>query len=83
MRTETEADGVTQKTCHVTAVDKRGREHELRADVLRVVPGGKRAGETVVNEGLARWSYEGISGYGIAEYLHQFDDEGNPLVAIE
>jgi hypothetical protein len=83
VRTETRSDGVTQKTCFVTAVDKRGREHELRADVLRVFPGGARAGETVVNEGLARWTYEGETGYGIAEYLHQFDEHEKPLVPIE
>ena len=83
IRTETRDDGVTQKTCFVTAVDKRGREHALRADVLRVFPGGARAGETVVNEGLARWTYEGQEGFGIAEYLHQFDESGGPLVPIE
>jgi len=83
VRTETHDDGVTQKTCFVTAVDKKGREHELRADVMRVFPGGARPGETVVNEGLAKWTYEGQTGYGIAEYLHQFDDEGRPLVPIE
>jgi hypothetical protein len=83
VRTETREDGVTQKTCFVTAVDKRGREHALRADVLRVFPGGARRSETVVNEGLARWTYEGVSGYGIAEYLHQFDEHKRPLVAIE
>jgi hypothetical protein len=83
VETETHSDGVTQKTCRVTAVDKRGREHELQADVMRVFPGGARAGETVVNEGLAKWTYEGIAGYGIAEYLHQFDENGKPLVPIE
>ncbi|MGD8416216.1 MAG: hypothetical protein PVH91_04090 [Pseudomonadales bacterium] len=83
VRTETEADGVTQKTSWVTAVDRLGREHELRADLLRVFPGGVRPGGTIVNEGLARWTYEGVSGYGIAEYLHQFDDEGRPKVPIE
>ena len=83
VKTETRSDGVTQKTCHVTAVDKKGREHALRADVLSVFPGGARKGETVVNEGLARWTYEGQTGYGIAEYLHQFDEEGRPLVPIE
>jgi len=83
IRTETQDDGITQKTCFVTAVDKRGREHELRADVMRVFPGGARPGETVINEGLARWTYEGVTGFGIAEYLHQFDDDGRPLVPIE
>jgi hypothetical protein len=83
VRTETREDDVTQKVCFVTAVDKKGREHELRADVMRVFPGGARPGETVVNEGLAQWTYEGQTGFGIAEYLHQFDDEGRPLVPIE
>lgn len=83
VRTRTRSDGVTQKSCRVTAVDKRGREHELEADVMRVFPGGARPGETVVNEGLARWTYEGETGYGIAEYLHQFDEQGRPLVPIE
>ena len=83
VRTETHADGVTQKRVYVTAVDKRGREHELVGDVLRVFPGGSKAGETRVNEGLTRWSHEGQTGYGIAEYLHQFDEEGAPRVPIE
>jgi len=83
VRTETQDDGVTQKTCFVTAVDKKGREHELRGDVMRVFPGGARKAETVVNEGLARWTYEGVTGFGIAEYLHQFDDDKQPLVEIE
>lgn len=83
VRTVMEKDRVTQKTCFVTAMDKQGRHHELRADLLRVSPGGARPGGTIVNEGLARWTYEGVAGYGIAEYLHQFDKDGNPLVPIE
>lgn len=83
VRTETHPDGVTQRKCSVTAVDKKGREHLLEAEVMRVFPGGARKGETVVNEGLARWTYEGRTGYGIAEYLHQFDEDGQPLVPIE
>lgn len=83
LRTETHSDGVTQKTVHITALDKRGRTHALRADVMRVFPGGARPGRTVVNEGLARFTHEGETGYGIAEYLHQFDEQGKPLVPIE
>src|SRR5207247_2583800 len=76
-----EADGVR----HVRATDKRGRVHALRGDVLRVAPvahavGGRR---TLINEGLARWTYEGRTGYGIAEYLHQLDADGRPVVPIE
>ena len=60
-----------------------GREHALEGELLNVFPGGGRKGGTIVNEGLARWTHEGETGYGIAEYLHQFDDEGNPIVPIE
>ena len=84
VRTELEDDGVTHKVSHVTATDKLGRVHELRGDLLRVDPGtaGIRPNGTVVNEGLARWTYEGRTGYGISEYLHQFDGEGRPVVPI-
>jgi hypothetical protein len=83
--TELAADGVTHRVSHVRATDKQGRVHELRGDVLRVYGVPHRTGErsTVVNEGLARWTYEGRTGYGISEYLHQLDDDGRPLVPIE
>ncbi|MGH9110944.1 MAG: DUF7064 domain-containing protein [Acidimicrobiales bacterium] len=78
-------DGVTHRVSHVRATDKRDRVHELRGDVLRVYGVPHKTGDryTVVNEGLARWTYEGRTGYGISEYLHQLDDEGRPLVPIE
>ena len=78
-------DGVTHRVSHVRATDKRGRVHELRGDVLRVYGVPHTTGDryTVVNEGLARWTYEGRTGYGISEYLHQLDDEGRALVPIE
>jgi hypothetical protein len=85
VRTELEPDGVTHKVTHVRASDKSGRVHELRGDLLRVAGVPQKTGErtTIVNEGLARWTYEGRTGYGIAEYLHQLDEQGRPLVAIE
>ena len=85
VRTELEPDGVTHKVTHVRATDKAGRVHELRGDLLRVAGVPHKIGErtTIVNEGLARWTYEGRTGYGIAEYLHQLDEQGRPLVAIE
>jgi hypothetical protein len=59
--------------------------HELDAEILRVEPGpkGVRASTTIVNEGLARWRYEGRTGYGISEYLHQLDANAKPVVPIE
>ncbi len=84
VRTELEDDGVTHKVTHLRVTDKRDRVHELRADLLRVDPGpaGIRANGTIVNEGLARWTYEGATGYGISEYLHQLDGDARPVVAI-
>ncbi len=86
LRTELADDGVTHRSARVTVTDKRERVHELSCEVLRVygVPHRTRSdGATVVNEGLARFEYEGRTGYGIAEYLHQLDDTGRPLVPIE
>ncbi|HET6954361.1 MAG TPA: hypothetical protein VFI47_28610 [Acidimicrobiales bacterium] len=78
-------DGVTHRVTNLRATDKRGRVHELRGEILRVHGMPRRTGTrfTVVNEGLARWTYEGRTGYGISEYLHQLDDRGRPLVPIE
>lgn len=85
LETTLAADGLTHRNVHLRATDARGRVHALSGDVLRVAPvahevGGRR---TIINEGLARWTGEGREGHGIAEYLHQLDTEGRPLVAIE
>jgi hypothetical protein len=87
VRTELADDGLTQKVVHLTVLDKAGRIYDLRGDVLRVADIG-RAGGTVVNEGLARWTWTdplGVEhvGYGICEYLHQLDADATPLVAVE
>jgi hypothetical protein len=78
-------DGVTHTACDVVATDARGRRHELRAELLRIAPVAHQLGDrrTLLNEGLARWTYEGRVGHGIAEYLHQLDADGRPLVPIE
>jgi hypothetical protein len=86
VETDVAGDGLTHRAARVRATDKRDRVHDLRCEVLRVYGVPHRTGSqrrTVVNEGLARWEYEGRTGYGIAEYLHQLDDDGRPLVAIE
>jgi len=81
---ELEDDGVTHRATHVKATDKAGYVHLLEADVFRVEPGpsGIRPNSTIVNEGLARWTYEGRVGTGISEYLHQLDDNAKPVIAI-
>ncbi len=86
LRTELADDGVTHRVVHLTVRDKEGRSYALRGDVLRVADIG-RAGGTMVNEGLARWTYRDPdghdrTGYGICEYLHQLDDGGRPVVPV-
>ena len=85
VRTELEEDGITQRVVHLRVTDKRDRVHELRGDLLRVMPlPSERDGKkTLVNEGLTRWSYEGRTGYGIAEYLNQLGADGKPLVPVD
>ncbi len=79
-----EDDGITHRASHVAAIDKSGRSHALEAEILRVEPGarGIKPNRTIVNEGLARWTYEGRTGTGISEYLHQLDSQARPVVAI-
>ncbi|MCZ7526470.1 MAG: hypothetical protein M5U14_08920 [Acidimicrobiia bacterium] len=83
VRTELAADGLTQRVSHVRATDKEDRVHELRGEVLRVVPIEHAHQGSVLLEGLARWTYEGRTGYGIAEYLHRLDGSGRPVVPVE
>ena len=85
--TELADDEVTHRVVHLDVADKAGRTHHLRGDVLRVADIG-RAGGTMVNEGLARWTYDDAdggtrTGYGICEYLHQLDGAGRPVVPVE
>jgi hypothetical protein len=87
VRTELADDGLTQKVVHLLVLDKVGRTHRLRGDVLRVADTTQKSG-TMVNEGLARWTYDAEvgpprTGYGICEYLHQLDDSGRPVVPVE
>jgi hypothetical protein len=86
VRTTLAGDGLTHERVDLTVVDKRGREYRLDGEVLRVADIGK-AGGTVVNEGLTRWTLHGAdgaprTGFGIAEYLHQVDDLGRPVVPV-
>jgi len=85
--TELEDDDLTQRVVHLEVLDKTGRSFELEGEVLRVADIGQGKG-TIINEGLARWTYvdpHGAAhvGHGICEYLHQLDDAGRPVVAVE
>ena len=87
LRTDLAEDGITQEVVHLTVVDKQGREYPLTGHVLRVADIGRSTG-TLINEGLTRWTYRDgdgnqRTGSGIAEYLHQLDDGGRPVVPVD
>jgi hypothetical protein len=83
--TEVAPDGLTQRHVRLDVLDKTGNTHRVEGEVMRVAPLSRGRGleGTLVNEGLVHWRYEGRSGTGIAEYLHQLDGTGHPLVPIE
>jgi hypothetical protein len=85
LRTTLAPDGLTHRAVEVRATDAGGRTLVLEGEVLRVAPIGHEVGgrRTIINEGLTRFTCEGRTGYGIAEYLHQLDAEGRPAVPIE
>lgn len=82
--TEVEAGSHLQKAVRLSLGDADGAAHEILAEVMAVAPlrRTRNQRETLVCEGLARFTYQGRTGYGIAEYLHQLDGEGRPLVPI-
>jgi hypothetical protein len=87
VRTELAGDDITQKVVQLSVVDKQEKEYVLTGEVLRVADIGRTSG-TLINEGLTRWTYrfgEGASrtGTGIAEYLHQLDGSGRPVVPVD
>jgi hypothetical protein len=85
VRTELAENGLTQRVVDLRVTDKKDRVHALRGELLRVAPlPSERDGKkTLVNEGLARWTCEDRTGYGIAEYLHQLDANGRPVTPID
>ena len=87
IRTDLAGDGLTQQIVHLIVVTKTGKEYELSGEVLRVADIGRRTG-TLINEGLTRWTYHDRdgstrTGSGIAEYLHQLDGDGKPVVPVD
>jgi len=73
LETRFEDDGVTQRSLKLTMEDTGGKVIEVVGRVLTVIPLDLRARghSTLVNEGLAEYSCEGRTAFGIAEYLHQ------------
>jgi len=71
--TEFEPDGVTQKRVLLRIQDAEGWEADIEGRPRTVVPLLLRDGDhrTLVNEAFTAYRWEGRTGYGISEYLHQ------------
>ena len=68
-----EPDSILHKSLVFTGTDEMGVEHRVEGELLTVTPTKipmPGAGATFVNEGLARYTLDGQTGYGIAEYWH-------------
>ena len=76
LQTEFESDGVTQKRLRFQIEDTGGRTIDITGDVLTVAPLKLEAHghKTLINEALTEYHFEGKTGYGISEYLHQLGD---------
>jgi hypothetical protein len=85
LETETEPGSYIQKKLRLTLTDAESRRHVIDGELLEVapLPQSRNGRRTVVCEGLARFCYEGREGHGIAEYLHQLDEQGAPVVPVE
>lgn len=66
------ANPLLHRTVRLEATDAAGRSMVVEGDVLTICPTKipRRDGVTFVNEGLARFTTEGRTGYGIAEHWH-------------
>jgi hypothetical protein len=84
LATVTEPDSYLQKSLRLTLVDGIGARHEISAEMLQVapLPSSRNGRDTMVCDGFARFTYDGMTGYGVAEYLHQLDAKGQPVVPV-
>jgi hypothetical protein len=73
VESEFEPDSILHKSLVFTGTDAEGQSHRIDGDLITVTPTKipmPGAGATFVNEGLARFTKDGHTGYGIAEYWH-------------
>lgn len=84
LTTRLAADGLSQAHVTLLARDKTGDTHTITGEVLRCAPLIARGHEhMLIVEGLTRWHYQGLTGYGICEYAHQTDAARRPVVPID
>ncbi len=73
LETEFESDGVTQKRLRFKIEDTGGKTLEITGDALTIAPLrlDAQGHKTLINEALTEYHFEGETGFGISEYLHQ------------
>jgi hypothetical protein len=76
LETDFQDDGITQKAVRLRLQDTTGWEAELVGSPRTVVPLVLQDGahRTLVNEAFTAYRWEGRTGYGISEYLHQLGE---------
>lgn len=64
--------------------DAAGERHEIAADLVHVapLPGFRGGRDNLLCLGVARARWDGIEGFGFAEYLHRLDAAGKPLEPV-
>jgi hypothetical protein len=72
IETDYAPDG-SPRALRIVLRDKEGEEHRMKADVIRMAKlpfaGSGSAGMAIMYETLAKYEFEGQTGFGIAEYL--------------
>lgn len=73
LETEFEEDGITQRRLAFRMEDTGGKVIDVEGEVLTIIPLHLESDghTTLVNEALTEYRCEGMTGYGISEYLHQ------------
>ncbi len=84
LRTETEPGTYLQKSVDLTVVDEIGTENSMSAEILQLapLPGVRGKVQAVVCSSIARFKWGTRTGFGVVEYLHQLDSEGQPVLSI-
>lgn len=79
VETDYAEDGPQQRALRLRATDKAGAQHRLSGEVLRTVRLHALGHEhAAIFEGLTRWRWGDLTGYGICEYAHALDPAGEP-----
>lgn len=86
-RIETEPDGEDPwpRAVALSLVDESRGRHRITAEMVHTAPLRSTSNEVRILscQSLANFDWGGISGHGVAEYLHRLDEEGKPLIPVD